>query len=438
MSPAVLDAPAKPRPHSAIFNAPKWEHVGVPAWFSELQHQAWQEFSSLPSPGRRDESWRFADFGQSNFDSFEDAGEVSASVVTQILARSKGLPTSLGRIIFINDRLVHLDDSLEQSGIVVQSLPTGLNAAKHHLNAISARLGSGKFLALHQAHLRNFLLITLPENLSLSAPVEIFHWSVGAQAANFPRTIIDAGECSRASIIQHHRSFDESPGLSVGATQIHAAAGAAVDYVICQQWNQQSKALHLSSTHCARDSKVKHCQVNLGASWSRTESVSHLEGAGSHSDMLSISLTGEEQQVDQRTLQLHHAPHAGSNLLYKNVLFGKSRNIFAGLIKVAEGAHFTDAYQTCRNLLMTDECESNAMPGLEINADQVKCSHGSTSGAIDPEEIFYFESRGIPEDAARELLAQGFLAQALERLSDEAVREFLVQQLTLRFESVTA
>ena len=115
------------------------------------------------------------------------------------------------------------------------------------------------------------------------------------------------------------------------------------------------------------------------------------------------------------------------------MLFGKSRNIFAGLIRVDHGAHFTDAYQTCRNLLMTDDCEANAMPGLEINADQVKCSHGSTSGSIDPEEIFYFESRGIPPEAARALLAEGFLAQTLSRISDATVREFLLQAVAQRF-----
>src|SRR5690606_29817012 len=113
------------------------------------------------------------------------------------------------------------------------------------------------------------------------------------------------------------------------------------------------------------------------------------------------------QEMDCRTRQIHHRPQTFSNLLFKNVLFDRARTIFSGLIFVEEGAHFTDAYQTCRNLLLSDEAEAMALPGLEINADQVKCSHGSTSGPLSDEEVYYLRSRGLPEDAARHLLALG-------------------------------
>lgn len=437
MPPAVLDAPpvpTPPSPRSVILDAPAQNHAQAPAWFAQMQQTAWHEFASAPMPNRKNEAWRFADFGKLKFDQFTDAPAAPAATVARLLARSTLLAETAGRLIFVNDRLVHVDASLAASGVTVETLPLGYEHAKHLLNAISSRLGSGKFVALHQAHLRDATVITVGKNVGLSAPVEIYHWVTGKDAAVFPRTLISSQENSCVSVVEHHLSAEaEAAHFSCGAAQLVAGHGASIDYVLCQNRNAQSKSIHLSSTHCAKDSRVNHCLVNLGGAWSRTECVSHLEGSGSRSDMLSVSLTSDDQEVDQRTLQLHHAPHAMSNLLYKNVLFGKSRSIFAGLISVDQGAHFTDAYQTCRNLLMTDDCEANAMPGLEINADQVKCSHGSTTGAISAEEIFYFESRGIPEKECRALLAQGFLAQTLERITSESVRQFLLEQVAEKF-----
>ncbi len=435
MPPAVLDAPTVTPTRSVMLDAPSWNHAQAPAWFAEMQQTAWHEFASLPMPNRKVEAWRFADFGKLKFEQFGAAPAASAEEVANLIARSQLLAESAGRVIFVNDRLVLVDAALSACGVMVETLPSGFEPAKHLLNSISSRLGSGKFVSLHQAHLQNATIITVPKGVSLAAPIEIYHWVTGENAAVFPRTIISGGANSKVSVVEHHVSAEETAAhFSCGAVQLVASHGASIGYVLCQNWNHASKSLHLSSTHCAQDSRVNHCLVNLGSAWGRTEAVSHLEGSGSRSDMLSVSLTDQSQEMDQRTLQLHHAPHTSSDLLYKNVLFSKSRSIFAGLISVDKGAHYTDAYQTCRNLLMSDDCEANAMPGLEIHADQVKCSHGSTSGAISGEEIFYFESRGIPEQQARALLAQGFLAQTLERLESAAVRDFLTAQIAAKFE----
>jgi Fe-S cluster assembly protein SufD len=405
----------------------------VPDWFADLQKTAWHEFTSLPLPTRKDEAWRFADLSQLHLSNFSPAQPADALVIAELISRSTPLEDSAGRIIFVNGQLVFQDESLARSGVSVSTLADDNDEGKHALNSISSRLGSGKFVSLHTAHLTNVVLISVPKKVCLAAPIEIFHWNTGGQTAVFPRTIVQTKELAAVTVLEHHLSADDSSGFSCGAAQLIAGVGSSIDYVLSQRWNTASKCIHLSSTHCAKDSKVNHCLANLGSAWSRTECVSHLEGANSRSDMLSVSLTEESQEVDQRTLQLHHAPHASSDLLYKNVLFGKSRSIFAGLISVDDGAHFTDAYQTCRNLLMSDDCEANAMPGLEINADQVKCSHGSTSGAIDPEEIFYFESRGIPEVTAKALLAQGFLGQTLDRVSHEGIRTLLLEQIAQSF-----
>ena len=149
--------------------------------------------------------------------------------------------------------------------------------------------------------------------------------------------------------------------------------------------------------------------------------------------MLSVSVPAREQEYDQRTFQHHVSPGAYSDLLYKNSLYDTSRTIFSGLIFVDEGAHRTDAYQTCRNLFMSEDAEANSMPGLEINADDVKCSHGSTSSAISDDEIFYLRARGIDPVRARQLIARGFSVEVIERLGDEKVEEMVLRFLDDKF-----
>ncbi len=389
-------------------------------------------------PSRKNEAWRFADLGWLDFTSYGQAPSLTPEQTKALVEQSVGIEKTVGRIVFVNDAVVHVDESLSSLGIRLQRLAEADAATQELLAQGSTELGSDKLLALHQANLAEAAVIVIPAGVQLESPLEIFHWASGDGSSVFPHTLVVAEKGARASVLEHHLSAEGETHFSCGVTQLCAHEAGKLSYVLSQRRSAQSKSLQMTSVHAAKDAQVIHCQLNLGAGWSRHECVSHLDGSGSRSDMLGVALTDGTMEADNRTLQLHHAPHAQSDLLYKNVLFGKSRNIFAGLIVVDKEAHFTDAYQTCRNLLMSDECEANAMPGLEINADQVKCSHGSTSGAISPEEIFYLKSRGVTAYQAKALLAEGFLSQTLERIPDEGLREFLLAQVATRFAQALA
>jgi Fe-S cluster assembly protein SufD len=141
--------------------------------------------------------------------------------------------------------------------------------------------------------------------------------------------------------------------------------------------------------------------------------------------MLAVSVATNEQEFDSRTLQDHVSPRTASDLLYKNALDDKARCTFGGLIRVEPHAHFTDAYQKVRNLLLSDDAEANSMPGLEILADNVRCTHGATSGQIDEDEMFYLRSRGIPSKIAQRLIVTGFLNEVIQRLDQPAIGEHL-------------
>ena len=245
--------------------------------------------------------------------------------------------------------------------------------------------------------------------------------------------MIVTAETAGVVVVDHYRSLDEAAGFSCAVADLVGGTGSQVTYVACQEMSDKAQAMHLSSTSAGKDSQVKNFQLQLGADFSRSESVSDLVGAGSRSDMLSVSMPMGDQVVDQRTLQKHKAPHATSDLLYKNALYGKTRSIFSGLIIVDKGAHFTDAYQTCRNLLNSDEAEASSMPGLEINADQVKCSHGSTCAPVSNEELFYLKARGIPDGEARKLIVLGFIEATVARIGNEAVEAMVCERIEEKF-----
>jgi Fe-S cluster assembly protein SufD len=205
--------------------------------------------------------------------------------------------------------------------------------------------------------------------------------------------------------------------------------GSKLTYVSLQEWSQNFVSVQINSTIAARDSVAVNLALNFGGKYSRLESVSRMIDRGARSDMLAVTVARGDQEFDQRTLQDHLEPDTTSDLLYKNVLNDRARTIFSGLIKVERGAHRTDAYQKVRNLLLSDDAEANSMPGLEILADDVRCTHGATSGQVEPEELFYLKSRGIDDLAAKQLIARGFLNEVVARLPDAELSEYLQSQI---------
>lgn len=300
-----------------------------------------------------------------------------------------------------------------------------------------AQLGSEKFAALHLAHVRAGAVILVPKNVVIEQPIEVFHWVTGADSVIFPHTLIVTGEHSKVSVIDHHCSLRNESCASIAVADFVAGTGSRITYVSSQEMSLSSRALNISSTTVGRDASVKALQLHLGAAFSRNETVSDLVGEGARSEMLGVCLPFGEQVVDMRTLQNHIAPRTYSDLLYKNALYGQSKTVFAGLINVAEGAHYTDAYQKCRNLLNSGECEAASMPGLEINADQVKCSHGATSAPISEDELFYLKARGIPDGESRKLIATGFLEDTIAKLENEALIAHLDELIEEKFRQLS-
>ena len=439
---AVLeDVTQSPEVNSDIISAPQKVERDLPAWFRQQREQGWREFSALPKPTRKDQAWRFSNVGALDLTPYRLGSAPSDDEQAEILERSTVLNGKEGRLVFANDELLERDalsESLRKAGVIFQPLERALieheDLVRKHFMAQPAALGSAKFAALHRAQVRAGTFIYVPRAVELELPIEIFHWLTGENAAVFPHLLLVADEMAKVTVMEHFRSFDKTaPGFACGVNDLIAGRGATVKYVCAQRWNENVTALQINATTVEREASAMSLNLHLGGNYSRFESLSRLVGEGARSDLLAVAVAHEKQEFDARTLQDHVSPHTASDLLYKNALTDRARTTFGGLIRVEPHAHFTDAYQKVRNLLLSDDAEANSMPGLEILADNVRCTHGATSGQIDEDELFYLRTRGIPVKTAQRLIVTGFLTEVIQRLDENMIASHLDRLIEEKF-----
>ena len=398
-----------------------------PEWFRRDQQASWADFLSIPQPKRTDEPWRFANLKAINLVDFTEAPAVENEAA--LVARSVGFDALSAKLIFANEKLIQSETAGLPEGVLL--LPLEQAAREHealfkkNFMSTPVRLGSKKFAALHSARLRTGAFLFVPKGVVIERPIEIWHWVEGENATIFPHTLIVLDEGASATVIDRFVSANDERSLAVAVNDLTLGAGSRLSYIGVQEWSDKATAFHLNTTEVEKNGTSTALQMNFGATYLRGESDSHLLGEGSRSVMLSINPASGKREIDQRTFQDHFAPRATSDLLYHNALADSSRTIFAGLIKVEEHAHETDAYQKVRNLMLSDEAEANSMPGLEILADNVRCTHGATSGELNEDELFYMLARGIRPEQAAQLIVRGFFGTVLERLENPKLEEQL-------------
>jgi Fe-S cluster assembly protein SufD len=434
----MIESPQSPR---AILSGSGERSADLPPWFRDQQQAAWAKFEALPYPNRKDQPWRFSNVNALDFSRYNFGAPLAQNERNEVLDRSSGLADVAGRLIFADDQLLRRDplpQKLLAAGVILKPLERAMieheDLFRRHFMVQPAMLGSAKFAALHEAFVKSGTFVYVPKGVEVELPIEIFHWLLGENASVFPHTLLIADELAKVTVIEHFRSaHPDRPGFACGVNDLVVGRGAKLNYVCTQNWNEKSLAIQINSTSVERDASALSLNVHLGGAYSRFEGLSRLIGEGARSDMLSVAVADNAQEFDTRTLQDHMSPHTTSDLLYKNALNDRARNTFGGLIRVEPHAHFTDAYQTVRNLLLSDDAEANSMPGLEILADNVKCSHGATSGQVSEDEMFYLLSRGIPAPVARQLLVSGFLNEAVDRLDHPAITGLVHELIEKKF-----
>ena len=472
---SALPAPITSSPNGAFSSEIFAAHLAglghLPSWWLDLKREAWNRFTALPLPQRTDELWRFSSVQGIRLDGVHLAATPSQAFDLRPSPFDFAQSASL---TFANNRAFpagSLPSDLREKGVLFCPLEEAItkhpDLFRKHFMAQPVSLGSEKFAALNAALTASGAFLYVPQGVEIDRPLAVTHFVSGDGASIFPHTIVVLEDNAKATFVEFFLSDDNgnvgsalagddrSPlgklgalslsngqatflqggsHFSAGQNDLFAGPGSQLTYVGAQDWSRDTLAFQLNSTVVQRDARVLSLNVHLGGRQSRHESHSRLQGPGAHSEMLALTVAHGAQEFDQRTLQSHQAPHTSSNLLYKNALLDQARTIFSGLIIVDPDAQKTDAYQSNRNLLLSDEAEANSLPGLEIQANDVRCSHGATSGHVDEEQMFYLESRGIPPVVARELLVFGFFEEVLSKLENEELHAALRELIQTKFQ----
>jgi Fe-S cluster assembly protein SufD len=405
---------------------------GQPEWLRLRRLEAWAEYERTPLPTRRLEEWRYTDPKQLRYDEVGLAVAPAAPAAAEPARMMLAGREASARITQIGASIVdiELDEELSEKGVIVTDLAT---AARDHEALVREHYGTramtpdtGKFAALNDALWTAGVFVYVPRGVHIEKPIRVARWIGEAGVGYFMRTLIVAAEGSRFGFVEEFSSPDfEQPVFSCGGVEIVTASAAHVQYVAMQRYGTGVRHIATQRTVAARDANLHTLNVNLGGEVARVDLAATMNGPGARSEMLGLYFADGDQHFDHNTRQNHKVPHATSDLLYKGALDGRGRAVFRGIIKVFPGAQRTDAYQTNRNLILSRQAEATALPNLEIEADDVRCSHAATVGHLDKEELFYIMSRGVPRKDAERLVVFGFFGEVLERLPLPGVVEEL-------------
>jgi Fe-S cluster assembly protein SufD len=407
-----------------------------PDWLAEKRLEAWHTFEKTPMPTLRDEAWRYTDISDVKIEDFlsytpspEVTSEGDLPEAVQTLIREGEENSAL--IVQHNSETAYsrIDEELTRRGVVFTDLHTALeeheDLVREHLFGLVPE-DYDKFAALSAAAFSGGSFLYVPRGVDVEVPIQSYRW-LDVIGSIMPRTLVVVEEGASVTYIDEYASADgEDPALSNGAVELYVGQGANLRYVSLQNWERNVLHFNTIRSSTEKDATINSLVVSLGSQLSRTNVEAGLTAAGGDSEMLGLYFADTEQVLDHHTLQDHIAPNAHSDLLYKGALRDESLAVFSGLIRVEPGAQKTDAYQTNRNLILgTDDAMAVSLPRLEIQADDVKCSHGSTTGQVDDVELFYLMSRGIPRREAEKLVVYGFFGEVTSRIPLRGLKEKL-------------
>jgi Fe-S cluster assembly protein SufD len=413
-----------------------------PGWLAALRDEAREAFADRGFPHPRLEEWRYTNLAPLAKARFEFA-PAGPALVSEAELESLAFPLfACSNATFVDGRFapgLSVPRALE-GAVRVESLAALRTRAPERLEPHLGSLGSVKehpFAALNTAFLDDGAALLVPPGASVAQPAHLV-FLASREAVQNPRVLVVAGAGSQVALIQDHVSLGEAPGFTNAVTEVLAGPGARVDLVLLQR--EGAGSFHVSNLQVRqeRDSRVSVHTICLGGRLLRNDAEALLADEGAELSLRGLFLGGGSQLVDNHTLVDHAMPRGTSRQLYKGILGGRARGVFRGRVVVRPDAQRTDARQSNPNLLLSDGAEVDSKPQLEIYADDVRCSHGSSIGRLDEDALFYLRARGLEEPAARELLIRGFAAEILTALPSPALGEALAELLDRRLRGLRA
>ena len=406
------------------------------AWLEMVRSSAMDRFEQLGFPPVNAEEWKYTNLAGLAKESFVPATRSEEALDVSGFSYPE---TASAHLVVVNG-CFREDLSVKAGieGVVAIDLVNAASDARYNklvrkYLARNAGYDNNGLTALNTAFLQSGVFIWIPKNVNLKTPLQITFVADGQNSANFPRLLVVAEENSSATIIENFVSQNGGRYFTNAIAEVVLKDGANLEHYRLQR--ESKRAFHIATTtvELGRASRYDTTSINLGAQLSRHDISVVMDHEGAETWVDGLYMVGADQHTDTHSVIDHKQPHCNSHQLYKGILDGNARAVFNGKIFVREGAQKTDAMQTNKNLLLSDKARVDTKPQLEIFADDVKCAHGAAVGQIDPEELFYLETRGIRPELGRNLLTYGFAEEVIAKIKVESIRaeldEVVLRQL---------
>jgi Fe-S cluster assembly protein SufD len=407
------------------------------------RERAFERFQAMPFPSPETEEWRYTDLTGLDLSPFvpyapEPRAENLDQVPPEVLSAVGDPGDRAGLAIQHNSTTVmaRLYPDLDRRGVHFESVDAAL---QDHPELLEGRLHAAvpaersKFTALQAAFRSGGTFVYVPRDVQVQAPLETLTYVDRDRLAVFPHTILVLDEGAELTFIDRYLSPDHVEGvLSDAAVEIYAGPNSRIRYVALQEWGAGVTHLSVQRAVIERDAQLRSLGVAFGSRLARAEVESLLEGDGGSSEMLGVYFADADQHIDHRSIQDHVGSRTSSDLLYKGALKGRSRAVYTGTVVIEHGAHRCDAYQTNRNVLLSETAKAHSVPNLEIlTNDPTRCGHAASVGPVDENELFYLQTRGISPEEAERLIVFGFFREVLDRVELEEVRTGVERSIEL-------
>jgi Fe-S cluster assembly protein SufD len=409
-----------------------------PAFIREYRQRAWEAYKRLPMPTTKDEPWRRTDIHTLQMAKFllpDRSNLANLPPAPKWLKKPLISKQHGGQVILHpNHAEMSLDASLAEQGVIFTDLHT---AEQNYPDKLANIIGQvvkpdeGRFAAMAAAFEQFGVFIFIPRGVQVDIPLHSVIWGPGEGLAYFSHIMVWLEPGASLTYVHEAASPNGSQEQTMhsGLVEIHISDNARLQFVELQSWGENVWNFSHERARVGRDAHLEWIFGALGSSLTKNFSEIDLVGEGAEGRMSGFYFTDGKQHLDHDTQQNHLAPHTTSDLLFKGALKDSSRSVWQGMIYVAPGAQKTDGYQANRNLVLSPQARADSIPGLEILADDVRCTHGATVGKVDPDSVFYLLSRGIPYSEAEHLIVEGFFDPIMQRIPFDGVRKRFQQAI---------
>ncbi|GAB4277770.1 MAG: Fe-S cluster assembly protein SufD [Candidatus Promineifilaceae bacterium] len=414
-------------------------YLNEPEWMLDFRLKAFDIYESLPMPTTSEEAWRRTDIRRIKWDEFGpslngDAGGNGDEEIPEFLGMTLTGDEAGGTMLQIDGvvKRYALSDALKEQGVIYCDMHTAVSEhpelVRKYFMTECVRPDEGKFAALHAAFWRGGTFLYVPKNVKAAAPLHTVLWQTNGRTFTHTLVVIDDG--GEAIFMDEYASGEqEGHGLHNGTIELLVKDNASLIYAGLQDFGANLYQFNHERGRVGRDGKLDWVTSMMGTRLTKAFQTLELDQPGAWGRMSGIFFTNGRQHLDLDTQQNHNAPDTVSDLLYKGALKDKSRTVWQGMIKALPGSQRIDGFQANRNLMLDKTARADSIPGLEIEADDVRCTHASAVGRLDEEELFYLMSRGIPRKIAVEMSVQGFFDPLMRRIPFEGIRNRIFDRI---------